>query len=117
MAEPSRSPTETPASAWAATVIATSPPPAAATAGPSSQAGRLGSRPPKTSRPVAAAPTSRPSPQYQAQRPATASGAGPSPSRTSAAGRRGAEAAPTPNANTPSVRWPSTVETIRQLTV
>jgi hypothetical protein len=70
---------------------------------------------------VAAPPTSRVRPQYQAQRPATANGAGADALRTSAtalaAGRMGAAAGPTPNPKTPSVRWPSTAETIRQVTV
>jgi hypothetical protein len=121
LAEASTSPTETPASLPAASVMATRPAAADATASPSSGPGRPGRRPPKTSRPVAAAPTSRASPQYQAQRPATARAAGEWPARTSAAawegGSCGAPAAPTPNPKTPSVRWPSTAETIRQLTV
>ena len=111
----------TPASARAAAVIATSPAAEAARARARSRAGRPGRRPPNTSRPVAAAPTSRVRPQYQAQRPATAVGDRAGPVRTSAtawaAASWGAPAAPTPKANTPSVRWPSTAETIRQLTV
>jgi hypothetical protein len=119
--EPSTPARDTPASARAAAVIATRPPAAAAMASPRSRSGRPGRRPPNTSRPVAAAPTSRVSPQYQAQRPATASRLRAATLRTSATawdgGSAGAPAAPTPNPKTPSVRCPSTAETIRQVTV
>src|SRR5215470_8106832 len=82
-----------------------------------------GSRRPKTSTPTAPAAASTASPQYSSHRPVTAAGDGTEPAAGEPpltawdADAPDGAATPIPKAKEPPVTWPSTFDTVRQLSV
>jgi len=117
--EPSRSPKATPMRECSATIIAASPATARTSAPPSRGRGGPASRRRNTSRLLATAPTSRMSPQSNAERPATPSTEGDGEVAAAGAPLEMADGGctPIPKANEPLVRCPSALDTVRQLTV